>query len=180
MMQFFGDDGSVVYRMVDNLLDKMDWVVNLKTLVLVKFGFFSSVGWNDSLLVRSLVLNQLLSWIFSSRRKPVSLRNIWIQRFETSIAPINIWKTTLPMTSYFVENKPIYFGEADAMDIDDQSWFSKHYIDITPDERFSHLEHLAQLKMEHEPDDAAASDYLPNLKYARATCDDTDDGRRVC
>lgn len=84
------------------------------------------------------------------------------------------------MTSYFVEDNSIYLGEADAMDIDDQSWFSKH-IDITPDERFSHLEHLAQLKINHEPiGDAAASDYLPNLKFARATCEDTDYGRQVC
>lgn len=39
-MDLLENDEKVIHRMVENLLDKMEWVVNLKSLVLTKFEYF--------------------------------------------------------------------------------------------------------------------------------------------
>ena len=163
----------------DDFLENMDWVVNLRSLVLVKFGVFTTIP-DSNFKVHSLLLNQLLKWVFSKRRKPVSLRRLWIQDYVTTTAVINILLTTLPMMSYFVDEEKRVRFRSDVSDRRDMAWFVDYDILITPDERFDQLEHLATILVE-KPIPTHPREYrLSNLKYARALCSDANGCRQVC
>lgn len=162
----------------DDFLDNMDWVVNLRSLVLIKFGDFTTIPDSD-FKVHSLLLNQLLKWVFSKRRKPVSLRRLWIQDYVTTTAVINILLTTLPMTSYFVDEEKRVRFRSNIGDRRELSWFVEHDIVITPDDRFNQLEHIATILVEKPIPTHPREHRLPNLKYARVSGKNANGSRQV-
>lgn len=154
----------------NDFFEKMDRVVNLRSLILIKFGVFSNAPPNHKELVRSLLLNQLLEWIFSESRKPVSLRHLWIQDFVVTGAVIHAWSPSLPMITYVLDEENTQESDSD--------WFVNSNIDNTPDERSKHLEHFAVIPIE-EPLTNHPKDSLPNVRYARASCWDDEGCRQV-
>ncbi len=153
-----------------DFFEKMDWVVNLRSLILIKFGVFSNAPPNHKELVRSLLLNQLLEWVFSESRKPVSLRHLWIQDFVVTGAVIHAWSQSLPMITYVLDEENTQDSDSD--------WLFNSNIDNIPDERSKHLEHFAVIPIE-EPLTNHPKGCLPNVRYARASCWDDDGCRQV-
>ena len=164
----------------NELFAKMDWVVNLRSLVLVKYGLFANVFPACKNLVNSRLLDQLLGWIFSDSRKPVSLRRFWMQDYVTRTAVINVWSPPLsnPMTTYVLDGKKGVYLDHDIDAASDMGSFVHSNIAITPNERFNHLEHLALLRVA-EPLPHHPRGYLPNLKYARVSCQNDNGCRQV-
>lgn len=153
------------------LFPHMDWVVNLRSLVLIKLGSFTTLP-AFYFKVRSLLLDELLNWIFSIRRLPLSLVRLWIQDFVSPSNGINIGVTTLPMTSYYVAEDDISDVGFSKVSIDpgELDWLCNGVV-VTPDEHFDHLQHLAKFNFGISLDKVYhPRGYLKNLKYARGTC----------
>lgn len=145
-----------------DFFEKMDWVVNLRSLILIKLGVFTNTHPDHKNLVRSLLLNQLLGLIFSESLKPVSIRRLWIQEYSATGAVINSWSPSLPMTTHVLDEEDTHGIELD--------WL----VNNTPDERFKHLEHFAVIPIEDPLTNHPRGFPHPNLKYARATCQNDD------
>ena len=176
------DDNEIIPEdlkiILENLLEKMDWVVNLRSLVLVKHGNFTNTLPDHKNLVDSSVLYLLIKWIFSASHKPVSLRRLWTQDLIMMAPVVNISFPSLPMTTYVLdEDMDVYF-ENDTDVVRETDWFATTDIVITRDERFNHLEHLAMIEI-NGPLTNHPRDYLPNLKYARVNCRNDNGCRQV-
>jgi len=176
------DDNEIIPEdlkiILENLLEKMDWVVNLRSLVLVKHGNFTNTLPDHKNLVDSSVLYLLVKWIFSASHKPVSLRRLWTQDLIMMAPVVNISFPSLPMTTYVLdEDMDVYF-ENDTDAGRETDWFATTDIVITRDERFNHLEHLATIEI-NGPLPIHPRDYLPNLKYARVNCRNDNGCRQV-
>ena len=176
------DDNEIIPEdlkiILENLLEKMDWVVNLRSLVLVKHGNFTNTLPDHKNLVDSSVLYLLVKWIFSASHKPVSLRRLWTQDLIMMAPVVNISFPSLPMTTYVLdEDMDVYF-ENDTDAVRETDWFATTDIVITRDERFNHLEHLAMIEI-NGPLTNHPRDYLPNLKYARVNCRNDNGCRQV-
>jgi len=74
-------DEEEVQRMVKkDLFLRLNWTINLKKLVLIKYGILSNMT-NTRFGVQSLLLDDLCSFIFTEAGPPSSLHCLWIQDF---------------------------------------------------------------------------------------------------
>lgn len=79
-------DEEVIQRMINkDLFPNLEWMTNLKKLVLIKYGHLLP-GKDGS--VRSLLLDNLCAFIFTEERAP-SLECVWVEDFllATSLSP---------------------------------------------------------------------------------------------
>ena len=145
----------------------------LKSLVLAKLGFFAN-SWNPEYLqVHSLLLEDLVKYIFAENESPVSLQRLCVHQFifesDELRGPTNLWKTILqssPMKSFDVGDNGRDFDVlwTSTDQITDSSELDSGLINPdTPKLQYEQLEHLAYL----DPD---CSDNpgprLPKLKSA--------------
>ena len=64
----------------ETIYPHLGWMKSLKSLVLTKLGPFLSAGETHG-YVNSLMLNELLGWLFTEEEAPLSLQHLWIQHF---------------------------------------------------------------------------------------------------
>lgn len=126
---------------------RLSWMSSLKSLVLVKLGDFQTG--NELIgLVRSLMLDNLLSWLFNEEPVPSSLQHLWIQDFCFKPEYQTIRASSPSLISYQIEDT----GEI----ISENQPFSS----------FPNLEALAKIEFFEN----CSLHYLPNLKYAHGSC----------
>jgi len=83
-----------------DLFPNVDWILNLKKLVLIKLGSFSNVE-DGSLQLRPLLFNDLCSFIFTGEHAPSSLQCVWVERFILNTPLYPFWLNSPLKRSYY-------------------------------------------------------------------------------
>jgi len=126
----------------ETIYPHLGWMKSLKSLVLTKLGPFHTAS-EEHGYVYSLMLNELLGWLFSEEEAPRSLQHLWIQHFCCrSIRSLQFCAPSL---------KTCQVG-----DIGRQFNY----------DGFPNLEVLGEIDFSHE----VPLLHLPNLKYAYGLC----------
>jgi len=126
----------------ETIYPHLGWMKSLKSLVLTKLGPFHTAS-EDHGYVYSLMLNELLGWLFSEEGAPLSLQHLWIQSFCChSIRSLEFCASSLKTCQVGEVGRKFNYNS------------------------FPNLEILAEIEFSHEfpllP--------LPNLKYAYGIC----------
>lgn len=105
-------DEEEVQRMVkEDLFLHLNWTINLKKLVLIKYGMFSNMT-NPRFGVQSLLLNDLCSFIFTEAGPPSSLHCLWIQDFHPNYTPFySSLMETSQIKSYFLSGVGLCYSD---------------------------------------------------------------------
>jgi len=130
----------------ESIYPHLDWMTSLTSLVLVKLGEFKTSD-EFSSEVRSLMLDDLFSWLFCDERAPSSLRHLWIQGFCFDPDSTTILASAPSLMSHQVEET----GEIDKQE---------------PFHGFPKLEYIAKMEFS----ELCSLLHLPNLKYAHGDC----------
>lgn len=126
----------------ETIYPHLGWMKNLNSLVLTKLGPFLTAS-EDHSYVNSLMLNELLGWLFSGEEAPRSLQHLWIQNF--------CFRPTGSLQFCASSLKTCQVGEAG--------------LEFNYD-GFPNLEILAAMNFSPE----SPLLHLPNLKYAYGLC----------
>lgn len=138
-----------VQRMVKmDFFPKLEWMVNLKKLVLIKFGNFCSPDPS----IRPLLLDDLISFIFQEERAPTSLQSVWVNDIQLSTSLFSFWRN-----SAF---KKMYYDSKQLIDLSDEANYQMVLGngDIEQLGEIIDLPSLDQREAHHGP-------CLPNLKH---------------
>jgi len=106
-------DEEEAQRMVkeDLFPHHLNWTINLKKLVLIKYGMFSSMT-NTRFGVQSLLLNDLCFFIFTEAGPPLSLHCLWIQGFHPNYTPFfSSLMETPQIKSYFLSGVGLCYSD---------------------------------------------------------------------
>jgi len=137
----------------EDLLPYTNWMKSLKSLSLIKLGFFDNYD-DPSYRVRSLrcrLLDRLLHSMFSNGPSPESLERLWINGFYYSLEPI------LPIAA----SLKAFHGDADKL------------FDLDAYELFRDLEQFAEF------DCFLSLAHLPNLKTVYGYLGDDNEAEEV-
>jgi len=146
-----------VQRMVKtDLFPKLDWVANLKKLVLIKYGIFDSNLPEFSTAVQSLLLDDLCAFIFQEERAPSSLECIWVQDFQLATSLLPHWRNSAL--------KKTYFDTGHKIDLSDEDIYQLVLQEGAIEDLGGIREFPTQIQREEHP-----QPYLPNLKYCHVS-----------
>jgi len=125
----------------ETIYPHLDWMTSLKSLVLTKAGDLE-----DSDIYDSLMLNDLLMWLFSEdpKRVPRSLQHLWIQDFYFQPDYESIHQTAPSLKSFQI------LDSADEI-----------FSEPNPLSQFPKLEFVAKVNFS----EGCSLLHLPNLKY---------------
>ncbi len=149
----YTSSGYHVYNNVDYRFDRqhyrdtvyinLEWMTNLTSLELIKFG-------EHATFYHPLMLDDLLSWLFSAERAPRALQHLWSDGFELSDA-CRHYSAPPSLLSYHTTKYP---GD------------NAVHNQAQPFSRFPLLEYVAYLRFSEQ----CCKLYLPNLKFAHGRC----------
>ncbi len=127
----------------ETIYPHLDWMTSLKSLVLTKHGDSAD---DDESCVKSLMLNDLLMWLFSEdpERVPRSLQHLWIQDFYFKPKYQSIHQPAPSLKSFQILDRSgeIFSGQNSLS-------------------QFSNLEFVAKVNFSEN----CSLLHLPNLKY---------------
>lgn len=124
----------------------LGWMKSLRSLVITKLGPFVTTSGEGRTHVESLMLNDLLAWLFSEERAPRSLQHLWIKDFCFANRSLEFCAPSLK--TCLVEYQ----------------WREENYTG------FPNLEVLATIDFKDCP-----LLHLPNLKYVYGQCSYSED-----
>lgn len=150
-----------------NFFPKLEWMTNLKKLVLIKYGAFS-----EPKPVRSLLLDDLCAFIFTEERAPSSLECVWVEDFQLASSLFPHWQKG-PLKKSYTERR-----EIDGRYV---------YIDLSEPDNYQmalndeSIEHLSGIDEFPSPNQRGAypRPYLPNLKHFRVLAYE-EENQQVC
>jgi len=137
-----------------DLFPNLEWTVNLKKLVLIKYGAFSNMQ-NNSFETRSLLLNDLITFIFTEERAPCSLQCVWFELFALNAPPYLFWRNSPSKRSYYYN-----------IDAEEGIDLSEDYDMYLQDDRTEHLGWVEEFPSLDQRG-PHPSPYLSNLKHVR-------------
>ena len=130
---------------------KLEWMANLKKLVLIKYGNFYSEDLSAS--IRSLLLDDLCVFIFQEGLAPSSLQCVWIKCFRLTTSLFPFWLSS--------PSKRSYYDSENDIDLSDEENYQMVFQNEGNIEYLAEIEELPSLdQREGHP-----RPYFPNLKY---------------
>jgi len=151
----FNQDEEEVQRIVkEDLFLRLEWITNLKKLVLVKCGMFSNTTIN-TISVRSLLLDNLLSFFSTEASPSSSLHCLWIQDFLLYYSPQ--FMSFLSTAAHSL--KSCFLSGVELRMTNDYEMGE-----------YSNVEHLGGIKIFASPnqqDERCGAFFMPKLKHAR-------------
>ena len=136
-----------------DLFPHLKWMTNLKKLVLIKHGSFYTTE-NCSPEIRSLLLDDLCSFVFTGERAPASLQSVWIEDYQLATYLLPHWRRSPQKKSYYDSNRK-------DVDLSDDR---NHLVLL--DDRIEHLGGIEELPRSDQRE-AHLRPFLPNLKHLR-------------
>jgi len=133
------------------MFPKLEWMTNLKKLVLIKYGRFSPA-------VRSLLLNNLCAFLFTEKRAPSSLECVWVEGFHLAAPLFPHWlKSPLKKSYTEYDDRTVFIDLSEA----------RNYQMALNDESIEHLGGIVEFPSMNQRREHHHRPYLPNLKRAR-------------
>jgi len=127
----------------DTVYENLEWMTNLTSLELIKFG-------ESAKYYHPLMLEDLLTWLFSADRVPCALQHLWSDGFE--LIPDDCRQYSAPCLLSYQTTQSHYHNPV--------------LNQPQPYTRFPMLESVAYLSFSEQ----CCKLYLPNLKFAHGIC----------